>query len=127
MPGLYLDNCVARQVAHRLNAAGYDVVTAAELGLRSAPDGRQLLVATQQNRVLVSHNASHFELLHDAWHRWSQAWGTPVQHAGILVLQHARPEMEARYIGEIMASGWPLANELYRWRVHGGWVRHQLS
>ena len=56
MPGLYLDNYVARRVAHLLNAAGYDVVTAAEFGLRSAPDGRQLLVATQQSRVLVSQN-----------------------------------------------------------------------
>ncbi len=56
MPGLYLDNCVARRVAHLLVTAGFDVVTAAELGLRRAPDGRQLLVAPQQNRVLVSHN-----------------------------------------------------------------------
>ena len=89
MSGLHLDNCVAKQVARLLIQAGYSVVTAAELGLKRAPDGRQLLEAAQQSRVL-----------------------------------NAVPQVEVRYIDEIMASGWPLANELYRWRPRGGWVRH---
>ena len=68
MPGLHLDNCVATQVARLLIQAGYIVVTVAELGLKRAPDGRQLLEAAQQSRVFISHNADHFTSLHDAWH-----------------------------------------------------------
>ncbi len=127
MSGLHLDNCVAKQVARLLIQAGYSVVTAAELGLKRAPDGRQLLEAAQQSRVLISHNADHFTALHDAWHLWSRSWGVSALHAGILLIPHAVPQVEVRYIDEIMASGWPLANELYRWRVRGGWVRHQVT
>ena len=124
MPGLHLDNCVAKQVARLLTQAGYSVVTAAELGLQRAPDGRQLLEAAQQGRVFISHNADHFTSLHDAWHLWSRRWGVSAVHADILLSPHALPHVEVRHIAENMASGCPLTNELYRWRPRGGRVRH---
>jgi len=70
----YLDNDVSVKVANLLNAKGHDVVSARSLDLRSATDAEHLLNAALSNRILVSHNFDDYELLHDAWQRWSTAW-----------------------------------------------------
>jgi len=126
MPGLYIDTDVAKDVARLLAGAGYDVVRGADLGLGHAADSVHLLEAARQGRVLVSHNVNDFQLLHEAWQRWSTAWGAPKQHPGILLPTHANPHDVFRQVDTIIASQWPLVNELYRWRDRGGWVRHQM-
>ena len=61
---------------------GHTATTPSELGTERAGDADHLLEATQQRRILVTHNRKDFLLLHNAWHTWAMA----VPHAGILVL-----------------------------------------
>lgn len=125
MTSLYLDSDVSVHVAGFLRAAGHDAVTTEELGLRRATDDQQLLVASQQGRVMVTHNRKDFVLLHDAWRRWAAAWGflTAPAHPGILVLDH-RPESElAAAVSAFLAaiSPVPTTTALYWWRHTSGW------
>ncbi|TAK20103.1 MAG: hypothetical protein EPO26_18560 [Chloroflexota bacterium] len=128
MADLYLDSDVSVRVAPLLRAAGHDAVTAAEQGRRRATDDEQLLAATQQGRTVVSHNRKDFVLLHDAWRRWSSAYGLALPpHPGILILDqlgdHAVADAVTRFVTADSVA--PLANSLYWWRASGGW-RHQL-
>ncbi len=48
------------QGAERLNAAGHDAVTPAELGVDNLPDEALIEIATAEQRVVVTENASDF-------------------------------------------------------------------
>lgn len=110
-------------VATRLQQAGHAVRTAGQIGLATASDDRQLLTAAQQRWVFITHNAQHFRLLHDAWRLWSQAWNVTPEHAGVLVIRPMPPMELTREISALLASGYPLVNQLYEWQPVSGWVR----
>ena len=83
-------------------------------------------MAAERGRMLLTYNRDDFERRHASWRRWSRAWQVTAAHAGILIAPHPphRSVAEAaREIDSLLASGYPLANELYRWRPVGGWVR----
>ena len=75
MAECHVDHNVARGVVVRLRLRGHTLVTAVELGLERGQDDLHLLQASRQARVLLTHNLSDFARLHDAWRRWSIAWG----------------------------------------------------
>jgi hypothetical protein len=89
-----------------------------------AKDAAQLVVAAQQHRVLVRHNANHYKLLHDAWRIWSREWPIAATHAGILILPHDQPAMIAQQIDVFLSLALPLRNELYFWKNPGEWTRY---
>ncbi len=132
MASLYIDNDVAVGVAVLLRGAGHQAVTTRDLGRTRASDAAQLLTAAQRNWIFVTHNANDFALLHDGWRRWSEAWGVPAQHAGIVVLPQATAAERARrrldevelaqFLIDLFATGAPRANELWQWRRGRGWV-----
>ncbi len=123
MTALHLDHNIARDTGVFLQALGHDVSTAQRGGLSRAGDDEHLLVAAQQGRVVVTHNRSDFYLLHDAWRRWSDAWGINFRHAGILVMSPWQPQASARELDKFLRSGVSLLNELYDWKPSRGWVR----
>lgn len=58
---------------------------------------------------------------------WSQAWGTPASHAGVLVILQGRDaqqhESSARLLLEFVdGQTRPLQNQLYRHVLDTGWV-----
>ena len=123
------DNNVALEVADLLRAAGHAAVTARDLGLEGASDDEQLLVASRQGRIFVTHNERDFILLHDAWQRWTEARGVADRHAGILIVpQGTRYGVDwgATRIAQELITGLhrcrPVANELFR-RKEAGWER----
>jgi hypothetical protein len=127
----YTDHDVARKVAELLRAAGQGAVTARDLRLESATDDEQLLVAAQHGRIFATHNESDFILLHDAWHRWSTAWGVSAQHAGIVIVPQGRKygrDWDAVQIATelvlCLKTCAPLASGLFR-RKEAGWERRQ--
>ncbi len=63
-----------------LRAAGFDVVTVAEVARRSLSDDEQLLYAASVERVLYTCNIRDFPRLHASWIGGGQ------HHAGIIVL-----------------------------------------
>jgi hypothetical protein len=55
-----LDGMLPPQSAGRLNAAGHDAVTPAQLGAHNLPDDVLVQLATAEARVIVTENASDF-------------------------------------------------------------------
>jgi hypothetical protein len=55
-----IDAMFPPQVAERLDAAGYDTVTPAQLGAHNLPDELSIQLATAQQRVIVTENAADF-------------------------------------------------------------------
>jgi len=128
---LYLDHDVARDTARLLRARSHDVITAREIGSEHASDGAHLLAATQQNRVLVTHNGDDYLLLHDAWLRWFAEYSTATaapHHAGILIIP--QPDYRRNYwlsdvaaaeIDSFLARTADLMGRAYYWTPAHGW------
>ena len=119
----YVDNDVPRDKIDLLSGAGHDAVHSRSVFAVDPGDDRHLLEATQQNRILVTHNRGDYNLLHDAWRRWTQDWGVSVRHFGILVLPQSNAAELFHLIDVFLSQNLPIHNELYDYRNRGGWVR----
>ena len=131
MAELYIDSNVALEVAEVLRAAGHTTVTARELRREGNSDDEHLLVASQHGRIFLTHNERDFILLHDAWQRWSAAWGVAVHHAGILIVPQGRrygidwePEEVSQAVIACLQRCAPIAGQLFR-RKETGWERRE--
>jgi hypothetical protein len=120
---LSLDEDVDVAIQAALQRLGYDTVTARDRRARRARDDAHLLAAARDKRVFVTHNASDFKLLQEAW----RTWGMSVSHAGILVLPQQRwnAEEAAAKIDEFVRSGVDPTNELYQWTPQRGWTKYE--
>lgn len=131
MADLYLDHNIAAQLADLLDARGHAAQTVGTLGLAAASDDALLLRAAQDARIFVTHNWSDFRLLHDAWQRWSAAWGVTAAHAGVLVIptrpvwdtQQAAEEID-RLLTKLPETRHTVTNQLYRWQRDRGWTQY---
>jgi predicted nuclease of predicted toxin-antitoxin system len=81
LAAFYIDDDVALEVARLLHVSGHAAVTARDIGREGDRDDEQLLVASQQDHIFLTHNEADFVLLHDAWQRWSNAWGVSARHS----------------------------------------------
>lgn len=132
MVKFYTDEDVSSWLVQLLrdSNARYDVVTTKSLNNLGNSDADQVLTATQQHRVLVTHNQDDFLLLHLAWHRWSRQWNVqPLpSHAGIVAVPQRRLypyEQLVSALDQLVAvdNGQSLSNEMYRWhRNPYGWT-----
>ena len=122
----YLDHDVSDRVVPLLRGLGHTVVTSDEVGLGAAVDPYQLLTATHNGWVLVSHNRKDFRLLHNAWLLWREAWGvsSSVEHGGILILPHARASDTVARL-DLFAASRPgsTADQIYEYRPSREWIR----
>ena len=126
MADLYLDHGVALAIIPLLQANGHTVITAKSLGLAGAGDDEHLLTAMHLGRTLVTYDAD-FIVLHNAWRRWSADWRVSPQHFGVLLTPQppvSSALQGAHALNAILASGYPLTNQLYRWTAHSGWIHH---
>lgn len=124
MTDLYLDHNISKRLADLLRDAAYRVVTTPEVGMDDAGDERQLLLAAARGWVFITHNIKDYYLVHDAWLLWSDAWGVSPVHAGILIIPDAPAGLPMlREIDAFLAQGLPLRNELYEWKLDGGFRR----
>jgi hypothetical protein len=121
---LYLDHNVPLGLAPVLTAAGHRVTSARSEQQTRAGDSRQLLVAVQTRRILVTQDRDDFVLLHDAWRLWPSDLGVSFPaHPGILVLEQARLEAQYEALRDLLSSlaAEALPNELFWWRSAHGW------
>ena len=128
MASFCLDENVAADVGSLLERHGHNVLSLTSVpALRRIDDYDVLRIAARESRILVTQNANDFTLLHHAWRRWPREWGIAPVHAGILVpLQRLAlsPAEIVFHVDELLATGWPLENELYLFKgSRGGWVR----
>jgi len=129
LAAFYIDNDISRRLAELLAMQGHDAISARDLGLQSASDGQQLLVAAQRGRIFVTNNREDYMLLHDAWLRWTEAWHVPERHSGIMVVPQGRwygidwtPEEIAPELTSFVLAGIEVAGLLLRRGAHG-WQR----
>jgi len=78
---LYLDADVNVRLASILREAGYDCVSAHEVGNSAIDDEAQLAFAAREDRVLLTHNIQDFVPIFERW------WFRNQDHAGILLSQ----------------------------------------
>ena len=77
----FTDEDVYGVIAPQLRTAGYDAISTPEASRLGETDLSQFIWATQERRVLVTFNVSHFARLH---HQWMQQGK---HHAGLIVSQ----------------------------------------
>ncbi len=124
MARLYLDEDTSTQLVTALQLRGHNITHTRLVGRTAASDYDQLLYATQQERIIVTHNRRDFAMLGDAWRQWSHAWGLPsMRHASILALQQAPRQTLAPTIDELLIVRPDLAdgNLVFYWREETGW------
>jgi hypothetical protein len=122
LASLYLDHNMAHDVAVQLRQAGHDARTARQLRTGRVGDDEHLALAYQNGWIFVTHNIEDFELLYDAWGRWSRIWGVNVQHPGISILKPGpAPRDVATLVDQQFRSGTPIAGELHVWHPLRGW------
>ena len=131
MAALYLDNDVPASWARLLRIRGHDVITVRDLGTREATDGEHLLAATQQGRILITHNGDDYVLLHDAWRRWFREYSTVSNaplHASILVVPQPKPQLDywpvetaVAILEAFLVSTLDLSGRAFEWTPVHGW------
>lgn len=122
MASIFADHMIRRDVVELWQDRGHDAVSSRDLGLDSFADDVQLLAAARSRRILVTHDIKDFEKLHDAWRRWSAAWGVAVTHAGILIVpQGWPPQQTADVVDEFIQTGVDLTSQLYRLSADRTW------
>jgi hypothetical protein len=78
---LYLDADVDVKLAANLRRAGYDCVSAREVGNAALDDETQMVFAANEGRTLLTHNIQHFVPLFERW------WHASLSHPGVVVSQ----------------------------------------
>ncbi len=98
----------SKTLVTRLRQAGHDVLTVQEADLSGLPDADVLTYAISANRVLLTHNADEFRLLHQADDR----------HSGIIAIYRdndpARNMSHAaisKALTNLEASDWELTGQ----------------
>ena len=79
--GLYLDADVDVKLAANLRAAGYNCVSAREVGNAALDDESQMKYAAGHERALLKHNIQHFVPIFERW------WHAGKDHSGLSVSQ----------------------------------------
>lgn len=135
MADFYTDEDVGPLLARFLRDHGHAVTRTVDSGQAGAHDADQLAHAATHGLILITHNGNHFRTLHDVWQRWLIV-GLPA-HSGIIVVPQLRGERLEKYgytyltaaqvIADLLDSGQPLTNALYRWHPVRGWVLNSAS
>jgi predicted nuclease of predicted toxin-antitoxin system len=82
---LYLDEDVNVVIADLIKARGFDALTARDAGQLRKSDREQLEFATNQQRVIVTHNRGDFEALANDYYVQG------LDHSGIIIAVRCSP------------------------------------
>src|SRR2546421_7788485 len=96
-------------LARYVRSAGHDLVTANEVGLRTADDETILRYAAAESRVLITFNGEDFTRLH----------GRFPEHSGVVVIHKyrearkdlTRPQI-VRALANLETSGWNIRGQI---------------
>lgn len=132
-PRLYVDEDPHQNLAINLRSLGQDAISTREAGNKGLSDARQPVFATEQNRAIITCNAKHFELLHEAlvlwWRRFGSSGGAP--HAGILIVPSGSlidlvrtTQVVAEFVQRPESDA--LAGRLFEWQQRTGWQERHM-
>jgi hypothetical protein len=120
----YFDHNMHKSAAGLMRSRGHEATSALELGTDTAKDDAHLLIAVRRAAILVTHNRKDFELLSDAWKRWTQAWQLDRPHNGVLVLpQPMVPPQIVDLLERFVTEDLLARNQFYEWKPSHGWTR----
>jgi hypothetical protein len=108
-PPALLDEDVRLGLVSALSARGFDVVSVHVVGPRSADDAKVLDRAIELDRVLVTHNADDFKVVHAGFIRAGRA------HPGIICIPQ-RGSLLRRTLRAAMMLDW-IASQPYHSRL----------
>ena len=112
---IYLDECSDDDgLIALLIQAGHTVISPRVAGTKDWKDPDHLAYAAAHGYVLLTHNPKDFDMLHKSWQTQGQT------HSGIFLIyknNNVRKDMAStdivRAIGNLLASGVPIVNEIY--------------
>jgi predicted nuclease of predicted toxin-antitoxin system len=93
----YLDVDLSWRIARLARNLGVDVISANDVGMRTATDRQQIAEATERGRCIITRNRDDFIALD----RLYQAEG--VEHAGILMVAESLPAHEFAAVARALA------------------------
>jgi hypothetical protein len=93
---LYFDEDVSARLAESISARGFDLLTTTAAGRLGASDLVQLQFASNQDRVLTTHNRRDFEVLAQ------QYFVRGLQHSGLIVAVRRPPRDMAMRLLELL-------------------------
>jgi hypothetical protein len=96
-PAFYLDENVDIQVAVRLRAGGFDVITTRDAGRLTLPDESHLEYAADNGFVMVTRNVDDFTMLSRSWASSGR------QHAGLVLTAIEDPRAMAQSLMDLAA------------------------
>jgi hypothetical protein len=119
---------MAEGLGSALRELGLDAVTTAEAGRKGATDPRQLLFATEAERILITHNNADCRMLHEALALWAVWWNAldRVRHSGILIIEQGAPRRGGLGVPTMIAivralpAGESMTNRLFAWNDRRG-------
>jgi hypothetical protein len=122
---LYFDENVSHSLITLLQHDNHRILTAGTLGLSGRrSDIEQLITATEQSALLITHNTADFKLLHLAWYALAQRWGSAEQHAGILILRQLPTKDLHQPLASFLNARNSLRGTCWTWFPPAGWVRY---
>lgn len=132
MRAFYLDEDVSERLTEALLALGLDATSVSRLRHKGLKDPQQLLIAANLNRVLITYNNDDFELLHEAWHTWTSAWGASAaaRHSGILLIYPGKDITIidiAHTIHRFAESRAEIDNRLFAWNSVDDWHERPVA
>jgi len=119
---IYLDDCVAPELARLLRDARVGVHLPVEVGTAGVSDSAHLMTCMRGGWVLVTQNRRDFRRLHWLWTALSD-WGLLPQHPGILTIHEqtaAGHRAWAAAIIDLLQQQPNLQGQMYRWRPASG-------
>jgi hypothetical protein len=128
MGRIYLDEDVPFEQMYSLKTIGHVVAAARRVfpGGARVPDSKHLDYAVSHDSTVVTHNGADFQLLHDAWRRWTTRWRIAQLHGGIINIPHA--DHVGVSIGELAQAVHDrldlgaIDNQMHQWHPRTGWV-----
>ena len=126
MAALLLDENVSERLIDPLTVLDHDVVSDNALGHKGRVDAIILLIGADLRRIVVTHNRSHFQVLHEAWILWTLTWNTQqFRHAGIIVARSGPgttiSDIATGIDAGIRQETWPFDNRCLGWGYARGW------
>jgi hypothetical protein len=124
----YLDADVQPTFRVPLERSGHKVLKAHDFDLGGAIDALHLVMASNLEAILVTHNGKDFRTLCQAWPYWRETWGLePADHAGVIAIpqQTHLPYPQAAFqINRLLISRGRVWNQLWYFDLKAGdWVQ----
>jgi hypothetical protein len=102
---------------------GHDAETVKDHRTFGWSDARQLFLAVDLGRAMVTSNKKDFILLHEALTLWHRRWAvsTPLRHHGIIIVPPMDIADIVRIVIEFAANRDTLDNQCFLWDQRRSW------